>query len=160
MFWGQHHREYGRVHEYFFRKPKELRDKYDWFMVCRNPYDYMISNYYQYCKWKGLTATNDPKHLNEIIQAQIQQPNAFGGFFSHQHKFLDATSKIDVLRFESLEEDFDDLMKRYGIDAKLEHHNKTENKQLSRTDLFPETIRFIQTIFHDDFQTFGYLKEF
>lgn len=48
--WGRHHTEYGEWHEYFPSKPAELKLKYDWFLVVRNPYERTLSEYYSHHK--------------------------------------------------------------------------------------------------------------
>lgn len=52
ILWGRHHREYGPLHQVFSNVNKSVVDKYDWFMVVRNPYERVLSAYY--CKFGGI----------------------------------------------------------------------------------------------------------
>ena len=49
--WGMFHKEYGHHHRPFREKPLKLHEKYDWFMVLRNPYTRLVSEFY--CHWGG-----------------------------------------------------------------------------------------------------------
>ena len=49
---------------------------------------------------------------------------------SEQYKYLDDDYKIHIIKFENLEEEFHNLMKKYNLDIKLNRHkNKSENKK-------------------------------
>ena len=45
--WGRFHEEYGLEvgswHDYFIDKPYSLKEKYEWFVIIRNPYDRILS---------------------------------------------------------------------------------------------------------------------
>ena len=46
--WGLYHYktgEYGHWHQPFSKKPTHLKEKYDWFVIVRNPYTRIISSY-------------------------------------------------------------------------------------------------------------------
>ena len=63
ILWGRFHKEYGWWHEIFINKSKELKLKYDWFVVIRNPYERLISEFY--CKWGGIGTHHNIDNINE-----------------------------------------------------------------------------------------------
>ena len=43
--WGSYDKEYGYFHRTLSRMPERVRAKYDWFMVVRNPYERVVSEF-------------------------------------------------------------------------------------------------------------------
>jgi hypothetical protein len=65
----------------------------------------------------------------------------------------------NVVYFENMNEEFNGLTKRYGLDVTLSAHSsvlKNQNKKLSHLDLDPETIQAINRYAAADFEAFGY----
>ena len=65
ILWGRFHKEYGWHHEIFPNKIPKLKLKYDWFVVVRNPYERLISEFY--CKWGGVGKIDNIDDIDEKI---------------------------------------------------------------------------------------------
>ena len=63
VLWGRFHKEYGWWHEIFPNKSQELKLKYDWFVIIRNPYERLISEFY--CKWGEIGKLDNISHIDE-----------------------------------------------------------------------------------------------
>ena len=168
--WGLNHKEYGFHHEYFPRKSQSLKEKYDWFTVIRNPYERVISEYFWLMKAMGVKDKKTVEHFNAFIQKWINNIKqnkvnhpAFGRLngdhFSPQYLYIDDSVKIHILKFENIKQEFDALMKEYGLNIKLNTHFHVENNKIfTIKDFSRETLDLINDFYAKDFEIFGYTK--
>lgn len=153
-----------QYHCFFPDIPESLRTQNDWFMVVRNPYDRILSEYH--CEWGGTdkygfknNAQNQCIYkMNQYIQTCILNRNPKGDHYSEQYKYLDSSEnvKIHIIKFENLKKDFNALMKQYNIDLTLNIHHNKNVKRFSVSDFSKTTIRLINSIYEPDFRLFGY----
>tara|TARA_Y100000389_G_scaffold189963_1_gene214284 strand:- start:4622 stop:6235 length:1614 start_codon:yes stop_codon:yes gene_type:complete len=167
--WGRHHKEYGWWHEIFTNKEEGLRSKYDWFMVVRNPYERIISEFH--CKWGGVGEKANfvgVQFFNEYLKREIlnrgkitvnNHGSSYGDHYTEQHLYLDESVKTHVLKMENLTEEFDSLMSEYNIPLKLNRHNNSNRKVFEVHHMDAELIQLIQEVYKKDFETFGYSTE-
>lgn len=129
----------------------------DWFVfaVVRNPFDRAVSG------WRYLRHTRDLT----LRQALLEPPP---GQFIHYHLtqpqivFLrDKTGQLvtdDLIRFESLQEDFDRICDKLGRPrSALPHIRRGRHRETGYRDYFDaDTRRIAEELFRDDLETFGY----
>lgn len=159
--WGMFHKEYGHHHRPFREKPLNLREKYDWFMVVRNPYTRLVSEFY--CHWGGYLGKHDKlneQQFNNFIKRKVNSRNENKRFhYVEQIKYYVKSPKIHIIKFENLEEEFNALMEKYGLDIKMERHDNASHnkkKKFSVESFTPEVIKLINKAYAKDFKKFGY----
>ena len=135
--------------------------QYDWFMIVRNPYDRLISEFH--CVWGGvgdLVSKYDKDNFNQFLQNSIKKQNEFGDHYTPQYKYLikDDDVKVTVLKLENLKTEFPKLMSEYGLDIKLGKQLNSNKKKFHVKDLSPETLALINDVYSQDFEEFGYTK--
>jgi hypothetical protein len=156
---GKYHSEYGGWHVFFKFKPTDLKQKYDWFLIVRNPYDRIVSEFH--CKWGGVykqaeSYTKD--EFNNYIREKIMKRPLLGGHFSEQYKYLDndPTIRINVLKYENLDVEFKELMKEYNLNLTLNKELNKTNKIFNVIDISDDNIKLINYIYKKDFEMFNY----
>lgn len=156
--WGRNHTEYGFWHVPFSTLPTSLKTKYDWFLVVRNPYERILSEYY--CKWGGVGSsrtTHTKEEFNAYLLRKIRARRPSSGHYIEQYKYLDASTTQHILKFEELPHAFDELMKVYGIDATLNvHTNARRSGVFTTADFSDELLGLIHTVYARDFEVFSY----
>lgn len=162
--WGRFDTEYTKDIQPNWHKPfsliedKDLKEKYDWFTVVRDPYSRIVSEFY--CQWtQPLDKDVSVEKYNEIVRHNILNRHSaeLGFHYCEQYLYLDDTSTIHILKFENLNDEFKQLMERYNIDVRLCRKN-VGDKRYSSTDFDGDTVELINSIYHQDFVRFGYSK--
>ena len=155
------------------------------FCVVRNPYDRFISEFFyvqQYVvekekQGKNLTAAYLNQWITKLlgfvrhgtkgdISKNITGSREYfisAGHYIPQYDYVyEGSRKVihHVLKFERLQEDFQELMAMYKLNLTLppisrDHVRKTI-KNLGVKDLSPDVVQLIETMYHDDFRAFGY----
>jgi len=161
--WGKNHKEYGFWHGLFPNIPPEIIEKYDWFMVVRNPYDRMLSEYH--CKWGGYSnksAMNAVARMNRFLMYKIRKRSISGDHYTEQYKYVHPEKKIHIIKFENLAEEFNNLMIEYNIEGiELEKINTCEEnisngRKLSTSDFSKDLVHLINKVYQKDFEYFNY----
>lgn len=169
LLWGAFHKEYGNWsksspgkgiwHTFFTMQPLEFKAQFDWFVVVRNPYDRLISEYY--CRSLGrppplfADRKEGVEHFNRHTRERIEARYPFGDHYSEQYLYIEPG--VHVLRFESLALDFAKLMMQYGLPTVLDvRRNVGAKKEFTPADFSAETLRLIHEVYRRDFELFGY----
>jgi len=137
------------------------------FVVIRNPYERVISHYY-YTQRNliDVQVLNQKEHLNDWIKSTMQfklHLDRFIAFFypAYNYVFDKYTGEqvVDyILRFETLEQDFDALMKEFHLNISLDKiQNARHTSAILGVESYTrESIQIINDYFYNDFITFGY----
>jgi hypothetical protein len=129
------------------------------FCVVRDPYTKIVSAY-KY--WRGKDA--NPDDLNNFIRERLtgagRNPEKLwwnSGHILPQNLYTHGHRKCDyIIRFENLDREFNDLMKKFNINGiELDKYNKS-SKQVCVNDLNLESRNLIQSAYKKDFELFNY----
>jgi len=123
------------------------------FAVCRNPFDRMVSQYF-FCQ------------QNDFINKTFTSFNNFVDFClkeksiasMSQSEYLDIPSKVSILKFENLQEDFKNFLFNYNvidIPVNLPQKNKSSHNKYQNY-YTKETEKKVLDLWHEDFQRFNY----
>jgi hypothetical protein len=164
--WGQFHGEYNKIvkshlhhpcHRFLSVYDDSFITKYDWFVIMRNPIDIIISAVHS-----PYAHGPTPKSLyhftvndfNEYIKYRILSRDLYSGdSFSPQHLYFTDKSKLTILKYERLEEDFNKLMIEYNLPVR--YINKLVNqssKKFTKDDIDSENKELIKKAYEKDFE--------
>ncbi len=101
-------------------------------------------------------------HLRIFVKAIYKIPaHKLDRHFKPQYYFIEGFNLDFVGKFENLEKDFKEVMKKAGIrnHPKLPHKRKSKKKKDYKDYYNEETKRLVQEKYKKDFELFGYSKE-
>lgn len=170
IMWGSFHNEYGWWHECFINKSDKLKNKYDWFVIVRNPYERILSEYY--CEWGGIGKKNishtkkefNQFLINKIINRELDCTIS-KDHYMEQYKYIDSNTTIHIIKKENLYCELKKLFIDYDIPINIDEYikNKINNKECKNNeciftidDFEPELIKLINQVYEKDFILFGY----
>ena len=172
------HKFSGRQHDTYYDLPAEWQDNV--FCVIRNPYDRAVSFWTYAIKVLEKKKTKYPAHIkpqleelnkgfkNYVLHCQdrsftkkpgMQQEGVTPWTAKSQLRWLPKDlTKIKILRMETLESDFKNLMKKNGLTkGSLPKTNVSSDRDNYRDYYDPETRREVERFYRDDIERFGYL---
>ena len=173
--WGMFHTGPFKVHLITEDRDHQLRklgQYHNFFLVSRNPYTRVISEFF--CNWdfhRRLRSFKTKKDFNDYLEFKIKNRDiinrsVFSPQNSHyieQYRFLPPIGlRCHVLRFENLSSDFNLLMEQYQYPIMLKthlNHGKRNQKKFGLKDLSPENIDLIRQVYKKDFEIFKYSLE-
>jgi hypothetical protein len=131
--------------------------EYTTFAIIRNPWDRFVSMWtigYWFSPETHLAGVK-PDNFRQFIHTLKPHPAEAHQTF-HQHEILD--QEIDfILRFESLQNDFSEMLKKRGLDdISLPVALKSDDRRPYRDYYDEETARFIARTYSVDIERFHY----
>ena len=166
--YGHHYRGHRTVEVYRTLLGDDVFEETFTFTFVRHPYSRLASAF-QFLRQGGMTPEDQ-----SWADAHLSAANDFQDFvlnyltrelagskihFWPQSKFVKNSGRIAVDfigRFESLQEDFDELCQISGLDATLPHANATPQSQDYCSLYDPQMRRVVQRVYESDFDTFDY----
>ncbi len=154
-------------------KPHVLRDllkKYDYFVVVRNPFDRVVSEFY--CPWGGAGKKRDAdvhgfnSWINAKLEGLLSSPSLHGHWAPQSIYVQDSEGKLlvypdNVLFMEDLQTQYASLVGRYALPQTFAlnddvHVNQGQDKKFCAADLDSRNVELVKRIYAHDFEYFGY----
>jgi hypothetical protein len=134
------------------------------FTVIRDPYERIVSECF--CKWGGKYKPKEfsnAKEFNDYIAERVERCNTYDFFhfapqYLYTHDALGQKVIKKILRYENLQDDFNNFMKENGMDIKLDSHENRSNKLFTVDHISQRNISLINEVYHKDFIFFDYRK--
>jgi hypothetical protein len=158
------------VYTYQLIYPKSLFESYYKFAFTRNPWDRLVSAY-MFMKGGGAHEKDRKWAEKNLVQYSEFETFVRDGLprkkiqewphFKPQVLFLKGQNgkiKLDFIgRFETIQDDFEQVRKHLGISRELQHINKTTSKRDPYRSYYSEETREIAAnVYREDITAFGY----
>ncbi|MCA8900574.1 MAG: sulfotransferase family 2 domain-containing protein [Hyphomonas sp.] len=137
--------------------PREAFDESFKFTFVRNPWDWQVSAYFYAIQTRAHSHHEEIRSLGSFdafvrYQCERGAPSQSSFVFDQ-----DGRSLMDFVgRFEYLEEDFQTVCQKLGIEAALPHRNASQRDQDWRSYYTDETRALVGDLFRRDIEEFGY----
>jgi len=144
--------------------PRELFDRLFKFAFVRNPWDLQVSSWHHLRRERPHLVEHTPD-FDAFIRwkLDLQRPYQYHIDTSIEHQIdyltdLDGRVIVDFVgRYENLQEDFEEVCRRIGINPpSLPHKRQAENRRQYRSYYDPELEELVRHFFHKDIEAFGY----
>jgi hypothetical protein len=138
-----------------------VQRRYDWFMVVRDPYTRMISEFY-YLNPSEVTESCTKEFFNQTVSRGIrswQTLHNYGHYRPQTHyRPTEDGVVMHILRFEDLNHSFNRLMEAYGLPMRLLGTRVPTERRFTVSDFSEETIQLINDVYHESFDDFHYAR--
>ena len=134
------------------------------FCVVRNPWDKVVSHYKYRVKSNQTNMADDNISFRDWVKVtygDIKNPFYYDKpkMFATQSEWIKDENGViivnNILRFESLSSDFENISKKLGITTKLPHLNATRKEHYSKY-YDKETVDIVRKWFKEDIELFHY----
>ena len=149
---------------------RDLLKKFDYFIVVRNPFERVVSEFY--CPWGGPGKKSDTDvyvfnaWISEKLEGLSSSPPMHGHWAPQYLYVEDGEGKLivqpsNVIFMESLDTQYASLMKRYSLSDTYAlrgdvHVNQSQDKKFCAADLDSRNIELVTRVYDRDFEYFGY----
>lgn len=151
------------AHKPYRKLTEEQKNSFTFISVVRNPFDRIYSFYHYFL---GTTINRTfllglDKDYEISFDDFLIRLKYFHVYIKPAWDFITIDDKIkvdDILKFESLETDFENLCQKHELDLKLAWINENPNKPpIDKKKIYkPYQITLIENLFLKDFENFGY----
>lgn len=143
-------------------KNKHIFSDYFVFSIIRNPYDRVVS-YFSWLngKWVDQQPIKKKDFENYVLKILKSGKTSLPKTLKEQYLFVTINGEIKtdfILRFESLEHDFEKLCRILNLNCRLNHRMKSKHDHFSKyySDI---TQEIVYNVYKQDFELFQYSKE-
>ena len=133
------------------------------FTIVRNPWDKVVSHYHYRVKTNQTDLRNNTIEFNEWVKRTYGIQDTF--YFDNPKMFMPQVRWIsdeqgniivdEIIHFENLDSEFDDVLEKLGKKKKLPHVKKS-NRGNYRDYYNEETTEIVRLWFEPDINRFGY----
>jgi hypothetical protein len=136
------------------------------FTVVRNPFDRIVSEY-KYIQheenqyWNKFKKLKFDSFIQEVFSLdESERSGLFDDHFKPQYKFIEGgEDKIQVFKYENIQEVFDWLNLKTNLVLNFPHERKSNKMHCSMYYKYKDTIDFVRNFYEKDFEIFNYSLE-